>query len=520
MVRDWCRIREYNPVADKDTKFAGRTELYTDNEKITKENILDVLNENIFDIYDNYRKIKMLKNYEKGIQPIGQREKKVRSDINNKVVVNRAHQINEFKKGFIFGNPITYSQRAKENINTTLNTIEDNEIQTDKGVSELNQMMFEQGKGAKDLKLADEFCKSGVAYRFVGANDDKEELSAFNIYTLNSESTFVIKLNDITKKVVLAGTFIIKKTGNIILTCYTDTEYFKIEVNSGEWKILKSQENGYQIIPIVEYRYDENRQGCFEPVIPLINAINVTTSDRINGIEQFIQAILWINNVKISDEQFNNLMLKGCLNTTDINETKKASVEWLTSELNQSNTQTVIDDMTSVMLEIAGVPDRETASGGNTGQAIMLSNGWHIAETQAQAFEEIFKESEQMLLKVILRIIKNSTKASKTVKSLVLSDIDINFNRNRTDNLLTKTQGLQEMLTAGVHPRIAFALCGLFSDSEQAYLDSQGYLEKWKFDDTNETVESEIDDTVIDTQSTSINVPNIAVENLEKVETD
>lgn len=157
--------------------------------------------------------------------------------------------------------------------------------------------------------------------------------------------------------------------------------------------------------------------------------------------------------------------------------------------------------MTGVMLEIAGVPDRETASGGNTGQAIMLSNGWHIAETQAQAFEELFKESEQELLRVVLRIIKNSKKASKTIKSLVLSDIDINFNRNRTDNLLTKTQGLQEMLTAGVHPRIAFALCGLFSDSEQAYIDSEKYLKKWETEDISEApVDDDEEDLNIDNQ--------------------
>lgn len=512
MIKAWNRIKEYNPIANEDTIFAGRTELFTDIEEIDENNIFEVLEENIFYIYDNYVKIKMLKNYEKGYQPINLRKKKVRGDINNKVAVNHAHEITEFKKGFIFGNPITYSQRAKENINTIQANVEKEERTTDKGVSELNEMMFEQCKGAKDLKLADNFCKCGVGFRYACANNDDNEISVFKIYTLNSETTFVIRLNDVTQKVVLAGTFVIKNTGNVILTCYTDDKFFKIEVNGGEWRIIDVQENGYGIIPIVEYKFDENYMGCFESVIPIMNAINTTTSDRVNGIAQFIQAILWINNVKLSDSQFDDLMVKGCLNTTDISDSKKAGVEWLTSELNQSNTQTVIDDMTSVMLEISGVPDRETASGGNTGQAIMLSNGWHIAETQAQAFEEIFKESEQQLLKVILKIISNSSKASKTVKSLVLSDIDINFNRNRTDNLLTKTQGLQEMLTSGIHPRIAFSLCGLFSDSEQAYIDSEDYLKKWKIEDISleeEPVVKEINNTNTSTENKNEQIENI-----------
>ena len=62
---------------------------------------------------------------------------------------------------------------------------------------------------------------------------------------------------------------------------------------------------------------------------------------------------------------------------------------------------------------------------------------------------------------------------------LRLSDIDIKFSRNKTDNLLVKTQGLQNMLEAGIHPQIAISHVGLFNDPEQTYLDSEEYLKKW-----------------------------------------
>lgn len=86
----------------------------------------------------------------------------------------------------------------------------------------------------------------------------------------------------------------------------------------------------------------------------------------------------------------------------------------------------------------------------------------------------VFKCSEKMFLRLALRIIN-------TVHGLdlKLSDIDIKFTRNKTDNLLVKTQGLQNMLEAGIHPQIAIANSGLFSDPEQTYLDSLPYLEKW-----------------------------------------
>lgn len=83
----------------------------------------------------------------------------MRGDINNRVVVNHAHEIKEFKKGFTFGDPITYIQRARKDIrnagkNSTL------EEQTDIAVAQLNEMMYEQAKNSKDIKLSDEFSRA------------------------------------------------------------------------------------------------------------------------------------------------------------------------------------------------------------------------------------------------------------------------------------------------------------------------------------------------------------------------
>ena len=65
-----------------------------------------------------------------------------------------------------------------------------------------------------------------------------------------------------------------------------------------------------------------------------------------------------------------------------------------------------------------------------------------------------------------------------------MSDIDVKFIPNKTDNLLTKTQAMQTMLEAGIHPQIAITKSGLFGDPEQVYLDSLPYLRnKWKTKD-------------------------------------
>lgn len=64
MFKTWNSIKEYSPVATEKTDFNGRIKLYTDYTRIDESNIQDVLNDLIFDIYENYRKSNA-ENYER-----------------------------------------------------------------------------------------------------------------------------------------------------------------------------------------------------------------------------------------------------------------------------------------------------------------------------------------------------------------------------------------------------------------------------------------------------------------------
>jgi SPP1 family phage portal protein len=231
--------------------------------------------------------------------------------------------------------------------------------------------------------------------------------------------------------------------------------------------------------------------GCFERVISLLDALNEATSDRLNGLSQFVQSILWMNNCEIDSEQMKQLKDKlGLLTKSEPG--NPASVEYLTATLDQAQTQTLIDYLYEQILQIAGVPGREQSTGGNTGQAIMLSNGWQIAETHARGVEQTFAESEREMLKVVLKIL--SLTETSEVADLKLSDIDVKFSRNRTDSLIVKTQGLMNQLQAGIHPLIAITNCGLYSDPQSVWNDSKPYLGKWLYDAEEDDVNAE--DTV------------------------
>ena len=55
-----------------------------------------------------------------------------------------------------------------------------------------------------------------------------------------------------------------------------------------------------------------------------------------------------------------------------------------------------------------------------------------------------------------------------------------------TDNILTKTQAMIQLLDAGIEPSIAIASVGLWNDAYSVYEESKPYLEKWSVDNVRD----------------------------------
>lgn len=462
-------------------ELRGRREIFTDVTEITQKNICEVMDEAFETHLLNAIEIEYLQNYEKGKQPILDRVKEVRPEINFKAVENHATEITTFKVGYVFGSPITYVQRAS--VDRDGNTAEAD----DKAIAILNEMMFEESKASKDKTLGKDISVCGVGYRIVLPKKEETGVSAVDILRLNPKNALVVKANDIYKTKLIGASYVETKDKVIKMGAYTKDAYYELIKDKGGFEIVSIKPNLIGI-PIVQYSNDDERMGCFERVIPLLDALNEATSDRLNGLAQFIQSILWMNNCDIDTDQMEQLKDKlGLLTKSEPG--NPASVQYLTATLDQSQTQTLIDYLYEQILQIAGVPGREQSTGGNTGQAILLSNGWQIAETQAKNLEQNFSESEREMLKVILKICAMTE--TNEVANLKLSDIDIKFSRNRTDSLLVKTQGLMNQLQAGIHPLVAITNCGLYSDPQGVWNDSKNYMGKWLYDTEEDDVDGE-----------------------------
>ena len=441
----------------------GRRVITTDITEITSENIVAELNE-AFDKHAlNRGEIEYLWNYYRGKQPILERIKEVRPEICNRIVENRAHEIVSFKVGYLCGEPIQYVGRSSdENVS--------------KAIAELNEMMFSENKATQDKEIVEWQNICGTAYRLI-LPDKAESIddAPFEMHTLDPRDTFVVYSSEVGNKPVFAVKYRIDKEFNRICSIYTHNRYWKIKNET----IIEEEEHSLGMIPIFEYPANTARQGAFEIVLPLLDAINSVASNRIDGVEQFVQAFIKFINCDISANDFKELKDMGAIKVKSV-DGANADVDIVTNELNQVQTQTLVDDMYQTVLTICSMPNRNGGSStSDTGSAVVLRDGWSAAETDAKNSELMFKRSEQEALKLVLRIIRDSRGLSDAIYGLRLRDIDSRFTRRNYDNIQSKAQVLTQMLgQSKIHPRLAFTACGLFCDAENAYQMSMDYHEE------------------------------------------
>lgn len=470
----------------------GRKQIFCDKTNIDKTNILEVLGEAYAIHEQNRAEMLYLFEYVKGRQPILDREKQIRPEINEKIVDNMASEILEFKLGYEFGSPISYVQRARKDIKSR-NALfsffkklftSDESKKEDLRVSAINEMMVEECKAAKDLMLAKDVKTCGVGYRLILPKKIKIGVSVFDLLVLNPMNTFVVYSNDAYREPILGVSYFPHRDGSVTFGCYTKTSYFKIEmgITKGFEDWFEEKPNTVGMVPIIEYINDYDRMGCFERVIPLMDALNTIDSDRVNDIAQHVQNILWGDNVALDTEQYKKLRDDGMI-LTKSEQGRTATLKYLESVLNQSENQTLVDYVKQQILDITNTPSRSELSGGSTGSATNMSTGWMAAETDAKEKEQIWSASERRETAIILKIIKDSNEVDADIAELNLSDIEIKFSRSRTYDLATKCNSLSALIGIGIDPLRAIEVVGLFTDPQQVALDSAERIDRILFKD-------------------------------------
>lgn len=438
----------------------GRQVIYSNAERIDSTNIVLEVGKAYSIHLKNRTEIDYLERYYKGDQPILYRTKKVRPEINNKVVENHALEIVEHKAAENFGEPVQYVLKGTDKTTKESKSIELNDL------NDYNEM---EAKDEIDIQMARDRSICGTSYKFhYNRKNPTEDEAPYGIDREDPKDTFVVYSSGVGHKALFSCQIRRDKDNQQYFFCYTDKMWYKVQ----NGKVVESGRNGIKKIPVVEYPNNFYRLSDIEIVITVLDAINKMQSDRMNGIEQFIQSFVKFLNCEMSGEEWKKLREEGALTVKSNGNGAKADVEIMSDELDQQQSQIAKDDLYENMLIVEGMPDRQENSGGDTGQAVVMRNGFYFSEKRAEISEPPYKKAERESIKIVLNILR-----IKGMTSLTLKDIEIKITRSKMDNMSVKAQVFQMLVQNGIDPKVAIKVCNLFSDPEEVYLQSKPYLD-------------------------------------------
>lgn len=408
---------------------------------------------------------------------------------NNRCLTPYLYEMVTFKSGYAFGNPKEYAQSSQTQ-SKSLNYLnrysrDANERTVDKNVATYNYAtgcgyyFIEPKSGDVDLEYEAPY----VIY-------DKKPDSCAKVYSsYNGEpELFDILVTKIEK--ITDG----KKNDTTVLSIYTPNTYVEYEyLNFGtvpykftEVKGSRKTRTVYKMLPLVEKYSNESRLGIVEIGESLQNAIDKLNSDQLDNVDDIVNELLVFMNTVLGKDQneeatfLKNAKQNGVIVLNDKSAEFKADVKTITQKLDYNGIATIINNMKRDLFDSCGVPipSSEASSGGSNTGAVEKGNGYDNAYNRILDDYNSFILADREVLKRKIFICKGY--AASKVNDLYASDIDIKYNPNMSDNMLTKSQSYVNFITNNVPPALAIQWCRIANDANTPAKQIEEYIEKQK----------------------------------------
>lgn len=359
------------------------------------------------------------------------------SNINNKTVVNYAYPITREIVGYTFGNPFELVQK-------------DNSKQ--KEVTKLSDYLNYKDNYAIDISSALYASICGFAYQITLPSKDisKDNTPEVPLVTdaLDPRHTFVVQSTAVGNPQILSGMEIVDSNGKVIKYIAFSNKY-KFTFSGNNDDEVTVEDNPVGLNPITMIENSLLLTGDWEQAIPVMNALNQLTSDSLNDVEGAIKSLLVILGTELSDPEttMKTIKDKRLLSLANGGQSNGGlDAKFISPQLDSQEVKEIREFLDEARNIITGIPDRQSAVGGDTGAAVINRNGWTDIEIVARLKELFFKKAKQKQLAVALKILQNLDLIDKTLKVI---DVKITLGRNTLDNLSTKASAFSTLVATG-----------------------------------------------------------------------
>lgn len=377
--------------------------------------LLKILNKSMA---DNGR-YKKLENYYLGKNIILNRTMADSNKPNNKIANPFASYITDTLCGYFVGKPITY------------NSLDANALDA------LNQTLIYNDTADNDMELARTVSIYGKGYELFYIDAD----GAIRFKVVKPQDMVIIKDDTLEAEIIYA----IRKVPQYDFE--TDKHWYKVEVYSQDTlEVYKSNESlsslslleinphYFGLVPVVEYKNNEQCLGDYEQVISLIDAYDKLESDSLNDFEQFTDAYLILKGVAADEEELASMRQNRVLLMDE-----DSSAEWLVKATNDTNIQNIKDRVQTDIHKFSKVPDLSDESFAGNASGIAIKYKLYGTETIIATKERKFTKGLQRRIELIFNIL--------AVKGMFYDwrSIEINYTRNLPTNVNEMADVVQKL---------------------------------------------------------------------------
>lgn len=332
----------------------------------------------------------------------------------NRLAVNFAKRLTDTFVGFFAGIPAQISAE-NETINKYLQLV--------------NAYNDIDDHDAELAKLTDEY---GRAYEMLYVDED----GAIGVMHVSPIDAFMVYDDSVLERKRAFVRIYVDDNGNTEGSVSTEDWVRHFALSPLRWTD-EEKIHGFDGVPAIEYRQNEERIGLYEPVMTLINAYNKALSEKGDDVEYFADAYLKILGAMLDENTVKNIRQNRIINFKGTN-ADKLIVEFMEKPNGDTTQEHFLDRLERLIFEITGIPNiSEDSFGTSSGIAIKykMTPMSNLGLTKARKFKAGFNERYRLIF-------------SNPVNSMGENDwldIDYVFTQNFPANLLEESQIAQNL---------------------------------------------------------------------------
>ena len=347
-----------------------------------------------------------LGNMYKGIMEISSQEAKDNWKPDNRLTNNFSKYIVDTFVGYFNGIPIK-KRHNDEKVRNALQVFDN-----------LNDMEDEESELAKIA------CIYGRAYELMYQNESTES----EVVYCSPANMFMVYDDSIKQKPLFAVYYGIDGDDNLHGTVYTLLESISISGKSEEVKFGDSTYNVYSDLPVIEYNFNEERMGIFEPVHSLINAYNKVLSEKSNDVEYFSDQYIAFLGALLDEEDMKNIRDNRIINFFSSDPTANVEVKFLDKPDSDAQTENLLNRLERLLFQLTMVANISDESFGTT-SGVALAYKLQAMSNLALSFQRKFQSSLNARYKLYCSLSTNVSDPE------AWKDIEYTFTRNEPKDI-------------------------------------------------------------------------------------